>query len=101
MGNSSSAFSFFAHQSDSQTPHPRVGLIVGCDVPGTSMIDVIVHLIVMRTVDRAAHRFDEVCIESENFFLRRLESDGTVLRYSFDYLRFRSLGVKFFIVVNS
>ena len=35
--------------------------------------------------------------ESENFFLRSLESGRTVLRYSFDYLRFRSLGDQMFL----
>lgn len=33
-------------------------------------MDVIVQLIVIRSVDRAARCVDGVCIESENFFLR-------------------------------
>ena len=93
IGNPSWASLFFAHQRDGQTLRPRAALIDVYDVPGKLIIGVIAHLIVIRTVDRAAHGIDRVCIESENFFLRRLESCGTVLRYSFDYLRFRSLGV--------
>ncbi len=33
-----------------------------------------------------------VVLNLKKKFLRSLETPGTVLRYSFDYLRFRSLG---------
>lgn len=54
------------------------------------------------TMRRSVHAARDECsaccsTETGNFFLRSLESCRTVLRYSFDYLRFRSLGDQMFL----